>query len=194
MNPTEVSQILNSAATGQVANAEALAPLLFEELNEVAARQLRRESPGHTLEPGALVNEAYLKLADQKDVDWRGKSHFLAVSARVMRRILVDHARGKHRQKRGGERRRIELRDDMQIGGRAEADIAALDEALEKLRRADQLLAQIVEMRFFAGMTVAEVAAALGMSKRSVEAQWTLVKSWLKRELAEFDSRSEEAS
>jgi RNA polymerase sigma factor (TIGR02999 family) len=150
-------------------------------------RQLASESPGHLLQPTALVHEAFLRMINQDGVDWRGRSHFLAISAQMMRRILVDDARGRLRVKRGGDRTRILLTDETTISPREDADVLAVDEALTNLAELDPEQARIVELRFFAGMTVDEVAAVLGQSKRTVERKWTAIRAWLRRELSGGD-------
>lgn len=165
--------------------AEQLMPLVYDDMRALAANYLRQERPGHTLDPTALVNEAYLRLADQRRVSWRGKTHFFAVGANIMRRILVDYARSKHRQKRGGDRQRIALHDDLRLNLRSDEDLLAVDEAIEVLAERDSRQAKIVELRFFGGLTVGEVAEVLGVSKRTVEAEWTMIRAWLRRELSE---------
>jgi RNA polymerase sigma factor (TIGR02999 family) len=165
-----------------------LAPLVYDELRRVAARYLRREAPGNTLQPTALVHEAFLKLAGQHRVDWQGRTHVLAIGAQAMRRILVDHAKRKRRVKRGGGMKRIEFDEAAALSPQRDEDLLAVDEALEKLASIDERQARIVEMRFFGGMTVEEVAQALGVSKRTVEGEWTMVRAWLRRELAKDDS------
>jgi RNA polymerase sigma-70 factor (ECF subfamily) len=135
----------------------------------------------------ALVHEAFLRLVDQDDVDWRGRSHFLAVGATAMRQILVDHARKRLALKRGGGRPRVAFSEDLAVSPRRDADVLALDEALEKLAAIDQRRAKIVEMRFFAGMTEKEIAVALDVSKSTVEKQWNATSRWLRLELEEPD-------
>ncbi|HEV3024823.1 MAG TPA: ECF-type sigma factor [Pirellulales bacterium] len=164
-----------------------LVPLVYDELRRLAARYLRRESRGNTLQPTALVNEAFLKLAGQQRVDWQGRTHVLAIGAKAMRRILVDHAKRKRRLKRGGGLNRIQLDDAAALSPERDEDLLAVDEALEKLAGVDERQATIVELRFFGGMTVEEVAQALGVSKRTVESEWTMVRAWLRRELAKGD-------
>ena len=182
---TELTRILSHISSGDKAAADRLMPLVYDHLRSMAATYLRRESPGHTLQPTALVNEAYLKLVDQRNVDWRGKTHFFAVSAEIMRRILVDYARSKKRQKRGGDFERIKLHTDLQISRDRDDDLLAVDEAIDKLAKKDSRQAKIVELRFFGGLTVAEVAEVLGISKRTVEAEWTVIRAWLRRELSD---------
>jgi RNA polymerase sigma factor (TIGR02999 family) len=162
---------------------DVLLPAMYEELRSLARRYLSREGGEHTLQPTALVHEAWMRLIDQHSVDWKGRTHFFALGAQAMRRVLVDHARGRLRKKRGGDRTRVMLREDVALSREHDADVLAVDEALEKLSRIDPRQASIVELRFFAGLDMAEVAEALGVSKRTVEADWTAVKAWLRREL-----------
>lgn len=178
-----LTDIVNELATGVPGTAERLFPLLYDQFHGLAANYLRGERRGHTLSPTALVHEAYLKLIDQDRVHWQGKTHFFAVGAQVMRRILVDHARHKQRIKRGGGRLRIELNDQIALSPQQDEDVIAIDEALAKLARLDPRQALIVELRFFGGLNVAEVADAISVSKRTVEAEWTAVRAWLRREL-----------
>jgi RNA polymerase sigma factor (TIGR02999 family) len=158
---------------------------LYDEFRALARGLLSRESPAHTLQTTALVNEAYLRLVDQTKVDWKGRTHFFAVGAQAMRRVLVDHARRKNRTKRGGGRLRVSLAGIAALSARREADVLAVHEAIEELAQRDARQAQIVELRFFAGLTVAEVAAVLGVSRRTVEAEWTMIRAWLRRRLRE---------
>lgn len=180
-----LNEILAQAGPGHPPVAGQLFPLVYDDLRELASNYLRREKPGHTLQSTALVNEAFLKLIDQTRVNWQGRTHFFAVGAEIMRRILVDHARTKQRQKRGGDRQRIELHDDLQISAQRDEDLLAVDEAIAKLSERDPRQAKIVELRFFGGLTVAEVAEVLGVSKRTVEAEWTMIRAWLRRELSD---------
>ncbi len=168
------------------APAEELMPLVYDELRRLARHYLRGERPGHTLEPTALVHEAYLRLVDQAQDNWRGRTHFFAVGARVMRHLLVDHARGKGRAKRGGDWRRVTLAEGTPwaASGLDRDDLLALDAAIDKLSRVDEREARVVELRFFAGLKVREVASLLGVSKRTVEDDWAHARVWLRRELA----------
>ena len=179
----DTTQLLADVVSGKKDAAERLMPLVFDELHSLAERLLRRESPGHTLQPTALVNEAYVRMVGHSKIDWKGKTHFFAIGARNMRRILVDHARGKKRQKRGGEMHRIPLTDDLCVSNRNDQDVLAIEEALQKLAKLDPRQAQIVELRFYGALTVEEVAEVLGVSKRTVESDWTMVRAWLRREL-----------
>jgi RNA polymerase sigma factor (TIGR02999 family) len=181
----ELTQVLDAIDDGDNAAADRLMPLVYDDMRALAADYMKRETPGHTLQPTALVNEAFLKLVDQSRVEWAGRSHFFAVGAEIMRRILVDHARAKKRVKRGGDRERLELTEDCQVSPSPSVDLLAIDEALAKLAKRDARQAKIVELRFFGGLTVEEVAGVLGMSKRTVEAEWTMIRAWLRRELAD---------
>lgn len=181
---SQVTQVIGELVAGDRSAAERLFPLLYDAFHELAGRYLKSERSGHTFSPTALVHEAYLKLVDQTRVQWQGKTHFFAIGAQAMRRILVDHARHRQRQKRGGGRDRIELDESVAISPQRDEDLIAVDEALGKLAQVDARQAAIVELRFFGGMSVAEVAEVLGVSKRTVEAEWTMVRAWLRRELS----------
>ena len=169
------------------ASAEQLMPLVYDELHRLAERFMRGERTDHTLQPTALVHEAYLKLVDQSRVSWQGRTHFLAVGAQAMRRILIDHARGHGRAKRGAGWRRITLTHEVlpSVGGDLDVEqLLSLNAALEKLAQLDERQARIVVLRFFGGLDVAEVASVLGVSKRTAEGDWTFARAWLRRELA----------
>lgn len=165
-----------------------LLDLVYNDLRSLAATHIRREGPGHTLQPTALAHEVFMVLVDQTKVDWKGRSHFLAIASQAMRRILIDHARGRDRQKRGGGWKRIELSEQGEPTAPGQSsglvDVEALDRALQKLSELDERQAKIVEMRYLGGMTVEEVAEALGVSKRTVEGDWTMARAWLRKELA----------
>jgi RNA polymerase sigma factor (TIGR02999 family) len=162
-----------------------LAETVYEELRQLAASYLSREHPGHFLQPTALVHEAFLKLARQEDVSWRGRSHFLAISAQAMRRILVDQARARLSKKRGGGGHRVPLQDELVISLERMDDVLDLDESIRKLEALDPIDAKIVELRFFAGMNMDEIAEVIGKPKRTVERKWTAIRAWLRRELSE---------
>jgi RNA polymerase sigma factor (TIGR02999 family) len=181
---SEATRIVNALATGDPHAAEELLPLVYDEFRRLADDYLRQETRAHTLQPTALVHEAYLKLIDQTRVNWQGRTHFFAVGAQAMRRILVDHARARHRAKRGGGWQRIELDDHLLLSPDRDADLLAVDEAIEKLALLDPRQARIVELRFFGGLTMDEVAEVIGVSKRTVENEWTIIRAWLRRELA----------
>ena len=160
-----------------------IVPLVQEELRQIARRCLRNERPNHSLQATALVNEAYLRLIDARRVDWQNRAHFLAMSARLMRRVLVDYARTKGADKRGGDLVRVSLSE---VGDRADdigEDVVALSDALETLEKIDVRKARIVELRFFAGLTVDETAAVLDVSPQTVARDWTFAKAWLRHEL-----------
>lgn len=184
-NQGELTQLLTQLElTKAGAKAQELMPMVYDELRVVARKFLRGERAGHTLQPTALVHEAYLKLIDQSRVDWRGRTHFFAVSASVMRRILIDHHRTRRRIKRGGELRRVALEDTVLGSGAGEIDFLELNDALDSLAQLDPNQACVVELRFFGGLAVEEVAELLGVSKRKIEAEWTHAKAWLKSRLA----------
>ncbi len=184
MEARDVTQLLVAASGGDAKAAEALLPVVYDDLRRRAQAMMRREGGGHTLQATALVHEAYMRLIQQDRVDWQGRAHFFAIAAQIMRRILVDHARGRLRAKRGGGQAKVSLDEGLPLTTERDADVVALDDALQRLATLDPRQAQIVEMRFFGGLTVEEVALALGVSKRTVEAEWTLIKAWMRRELS----------
>ena len=188
---TEPTRMLQDLSQGQKKAAEELMPLVYTEFQRLARKQLSGEAEGHTLQPTALVNEVYLKLIQQDRVDWKGKTHFFAIGAQAMRRILIDHARKRNRIKRGGDRARVEFDADLALSPGKDEDLLALEDALEKLEKLDERQARIVELRFFGGLTVAEVAEVLGVSKRTVESDWTMVRAWLRRELVEGENETQ---
>lgn len=180
----EVLRIFESINAGDRSAVDQLIPFVYDELRALAGKFLTRERPGHTFQPSDLVNEAYLRLVDQERVDWQGKTHFFAVGAQAMRRILVDHARSKLRKKRGERPQRVELTESLRISTEREGDVLALEEALERLEKIDADQARIVELRFFGGLTVSEVAQVMQVSKRTVEREWVMIRAWLRRELS----------
>ncbi len=169
------------------AAAKRLMPLAYDELHALASHYLRQERAGHTLQPTALVHEAYLRLVDQTRVDWRDRTHFVAVAAQSMRRILVDHARAHLAAKRGGGWSRITLSDCTQLTEHSEVDVIALDEVLSELARLNERHARIVELRFFGGLTIEETARALDLSSTTVEDSWTVARAWLRARLSQGD-------
>lgn len=183
----DLNEVLTRASAGDEAAAAIFMQSLYDDFRRVAAAQLRREPPGHTLQPTALVHEAFLRLIDQRRVSWQGRSHFIAVGAEAMRRILVDHARAANRVKRGGERRRVEMDDRLTVSPRDNQDVIAVDEALNDLAKLDPRQAKIVELRFFGGMTNDEVAHVLGVSRATIDRQWRVVKAWLREQLQDED-------
>jgi RNA polymerase sigma factor (TIGR02999 family) len=178
-----VTQLLIGWSKGDKAALDALLPLVYEELRNQAARYLRRERVGHTLQTTALIHEAYIKLVDQKNVHWQNRAHFFGIAAQLMRRILVDHARTKKRAKRGGSDIRVSFNEANMLGQARDLDIVALDEALERLAAMDEQQSRIVELRFFSGLTVEETAEVLSISPATVKRDWSMAKAWLHREL-----------
>jgi len=184
---SRVTQLLEKLQPGDHQTADRLFAEVYTELRARAAGYLRRERKSHTLRPTELVHEAYLKLVDQTRVDWRGKVHFLAIAAGAMRRILVDHARRRGAAKRGGNRHRIALDDNLVIESHRDVNLLALEDALTKLTNLAPRQAQMIELRFFGGLSVAEVAKEMEIPKRSAEREWTMVRAWLRRELSTSD-------
>ena len=160
-----------------------LLPIIYDELKRIAANYLRRERPDHTLQPTALVNEAYMKMIDITQVSWQNKAHFLGVAANQMRRILVDHARQHNAQKRGGEFHILTLNEEIDASDEQRSDLIALDDALTELSRMDETKARIVELRYFGGLTMEEVAEVLDVSVITVKRHWKMAKAWLYGEL-----------
>jgi RNA polymerase sigma-70 factor (ECF subfamily) len=180
----EASQILNEISAGDRSNVDQLMLLVYDDLRSLAHRQLSRDV-SNTLNPTAVVHEVFIKLVDRQNIDWRGESHFYAVSAKAMRHILVDYAREKTAQKRGGDRQRIPWADDVALSAERDEDVLALDEALNVLAEINEQRALIVEMRFFAGMTIKEVSEALGIAERTIGKQWSATRLWLRKHLEE---------
>lgn len=183
--PENITQLLNQWSDGDERALDRLTPLVYEELRQLAARYLRRERPGHTMQTTALINEAYLRLIDAKEVRWQGRAHFFAIAANLMRRILVDHARQRNAAKRGGSPLHVTLDRIVATAKQSNVDVLAIDEALTKLAAIDRQQAQIVELRFFSGLSVEETAAALGISPRTVKRDWSVARAWLRREIGE---------
>jgi RNA polymerase sigma-70 factor (ECF subfamily) len=182
--PGEVTNLLQELKQGNRTAEERLIPLVYSELRRIAAAYLRGESPGNSLQPTALVHEAYLRLTSIKEVDWQSRSHFFAVSATIMRRILVDHARSIQTRKRGGGWDAVSVNEAILPSPEHGPEIVALDEALTRLSEFAPRQAKVVELRFFAGMDADEVGAALGISSRTVKRDWRIAKAWLFKELA----------
>ena len=182
--PGDVTLLLRQVKAGDSAAESRLLELVYPQLRKIARQYLRRERTGHTLQPTALVNEAYMQLVGQMDKDWQNRSHFYAVAAQSMRRILVDYARQRKAAKRDGNRQRVELTDALAIPGERLDEILAIDEALKRLAEFDPRRAKVVEMRFFGGMTEDEAAEVLGVAPRTVKRDWNAAKAWLHGELA----------
>jgi RNA polymerase sigma factor (TIGR02999 family) len=177
-----ITELLVAWRQGDEDALDRLAPLVYKELRRLAQWQMRRERAGHTLQATALVNEAYLRLVDINRVEWQNRAHFFAIAGRQMRRVLVDAARARGNQKRGGDVQKVSLAEGLCIPDRHE-DVVALDAALEALTQTDERKARVVEMRFFAGLSVAEIAGVLNVSPDTVKRDWKLAKAWLGREL-----------
>jgi RNA polymerase sigma factor (TIGR02999 family) len=185
----EVTQLLNAMANGDLNAASQVLPLVYTELRQLAAQRLAHQQPGQTLQPTALVHEAYLRLVgDGQEPRWNGRGHFLAAAAEAMRHILVDNARRKRRAKHGGGRQRVPLDDAVPAPPASADDLLALDEALTRLAAEDPEAARVVQLRYFAGLSVEEAAEALGMSRAAAYRHWTFARAWLLEELAGDES------
>ncbi len=182
--PEQVTGLLLAWSGGDETALEKLMPLVYAELHRLAKRYMGREHAGHTLQTSALVNEAYLRLIDAHGVRWQNRAHFFAVSAQIMRRILVDFARAKQNLKRGGGAQQITLDEGSVVSPERSADLLALDQALERLAKLNARQSHVVELRYFGGLNEAEVAEVLKVSPRTVRNYWSLAKAWLYRELS----------
>ncbi|MEP6946392.1 MAG: sigma-70 family RNA polymerase sigma factor [Acidobacteriota bacterium] len=182
---SNITEMLREWSDGKREALDSLLPLVYDELHRQAARYLRKERPGHTLQTTALIHEAYLKLIDRRDVNWESRMHFFAVAAQAMRQILVDYAKAKHRIKRGGDNIRLSLAETMSVvEGEKGVDLIALDEALNKLDRLDAQQARVVELKYFSGLSLEETAEALHVSRATVGRDWEAARAWLHRELS----------
>jgi RNA polymerase sigma-70 factor (ECF subfamily) len=181
--PEDITQILQEVSGGNREAPARLMPLIYDELRRLADYYLRRERPDHTLQPTALVHEAYLKLIDQTRVDWQNRAHFFGVAAQLMRRILVDHARRHRASKRGGFQQKLTLDEAVDYSQTRDVDLVKLDDALTALAKFDARQSRIVELRFFGGLTIEETAEALGISPATVKVDWSMAKAWLRREI-----------
>jgi RNA polymerase sigma factor (TIGR02999 family) len=191
--PPNVTQLLIGWGKGDKEALDELLPIVYDELRQQAARYLRRERAGHTLQTTALIHEAYLRLVDQKNVKWQNRAHFFGIAAQLMRRILVDHARGKKRAKRGGSDIRVSLNEATAMAKTQDLDVLAIDEALNRLTEIDEQQGKIVELRFFSGMTVEETAEVLGISTATVKRDWSMARAWLHREISGESSKNEQS-
>lgn len=180
---TEVTRLLKEWSSGQEQALERLVPQIHSELRKLAASYLRRERPDHTLQPTALVNEAFLKLIDQRAVQWQNRAHFFGIAAQAMRRILVDYARAHAAGKRGDGARKLPLDEEMLIGGVRDIELLALDEALTRLVAIDPQQSRVVELRFFGGLTLEETAEVMRISPATVGREWRMAKAWLFAEI-----------
>ncbi len=187
--PHEVTKLLIAWGSGDQAALDKLIPLIYDELRRLARHYMKREPAGHTLQTTALVDEAYLRLIEQKDVKWQNRAHFFAISAQLMRRILVSMARARHADKRGGEAPRVSLDEALVISDERAAELVALDDAMKELASLDPRRCQVVELRYFGGLSVEETAEVLKISPDTVMREWKRAKAWLYSEL-DNDSRT----
>ena len=187
MEPTprnDVTELLVAWSNGNQAARDQLMGVVYDELHRLARRYMRRESPGHTLQTSALLNEAFLRLVDQKNVQWQNRAHFFGIAAQMMRRILVDYARSRNYEKRGGGMRALSLDEALIVSDARNEEVVNVHEALERLTEFDSRKGQIVELRFFGGLSIEETAEVLGVSPGTVMRDWTLAKAWLRREMS----------
>jgi RNA polymerase sigma factor (TIGR02999 family) len=182
-SPQEVTQLLQEYSQGDKQALDSLMPLVYQELHRLAVRYLRRESAGHTLQATALINEAYLRLVDQRHVDWHNRAQFYGIAAQLMHRILVDHARGRLAAKRGGAAQKVTLSDAQKLTGMEDLDLIALDDALKGLEAIDPQNSRIVQLRFFGGLGIEETAEVMGVSPATIKRGWNLARAWLFREM-----------
>jgi len=178
-----VTRLLADVRLGRREALDRLLPVVHGELHRIAAAYMRRERVDHTLQPTALVNEAYLRLVDQRDVEWHDRAHFFGVAAKLMRLILVDHARARRAAKRAGDAERVPIDEAVLATGGRDVDLLALDEALDRLAAMDERLGRVVELRYFGGLTTAETAEVVGVSTATIERDWSTARGWLRREL-----------
>lgn len=181
--PHDVTQLLVAWSNGDEAARDELIPLVYDELHRLAHQHMHRERPGHTLQTSALVNEAFVRLVDQRNVHWQNRSHFFGIAAQMMRRVLVDYARSRQAEKRGGDAVQVTLHDELIVSDEKNDEVVALDDALTSLAGLDPRKCQIVEMRFFAGLSIEETAGVLSISPGTVMREWTLAKAWLRKEI-----------
>ena len=186
--PDGVTRLLGAWRAGDDHALDEVMSLVYGELRRLAARYLHRERAGHTFEAHDLIHEAFLRLVDQRQVDWRNRSHFFAIAAQSMRRVLIDHARRRSASRRVGEVRHLLPTDEAELAVKTDADLLALDEALTELAAADEPLARVVELRYFGGFDHEEIAELLGVSNATVRRRWRLAKAWLYRRLSESET------
>lgn len=184
MDASEFADILNAAAAGNASALDRLFPLVYQDLRQRAAGYLRGERPGHTLQPTALAHEAYLRLVGQRDYPWKNRAHFMAMAARAMRSILVDHARKRNAQKRGGGQSPVAIHTTLVVEGGPPVGFDDLDRALVDLARLSERQARVVELRYFGGLSIEETGEALGISPMTVKRDWATARAWLYRELS----------
>ena len=183
--PPNVTQLLEDLSAGKEHALDDLLPVVHSELRRQAARYLRRERHNHTLQPTALVNEAFIRLVDQRNVRWQNRAHFFGIAAQAMRRILIDHARTQQRIKRGGIQQNVTLDEGMLAAAARSIDVLALDQALTRLAAIDARQARVVELRFFAGLSVEETATVMDISAATVKREWSMAKAWLYTQLSQ---------
>jgi RNA polymerase sigma-70 factor (ECF subfamily) len=183
-SPGQVSLLLSDLQQGKADAASKLMPLVYGELRRLAAHYLRQESPGHTLQPTALVHEVYLKLVEQGNASWQSRAHFFGIASRLMREILVEHARKRRALKRGGLQQKVQLAEALAVAPNRPIELVALDEALRRLEKLDPQQSRIVELRFFGGLSIEETAEVLGVASRTVKRDWSVARVWLHREIA----------
>lgn len=181
----QVTQLLIDWSNGDTAAVDKLMPLVYDELRRLARYYMRRERAGATLQTTALVNEAYLRLVDQKKVQWQNRAHFFAIAAQLMRRILIDRARKRYNSKRGGDVRKVSLDQAAIVSTGRSSDLVALDEALTDLEAIDQRKSKVVELRFFGGLNIEETAEVMSISPATVQREWSMAKAWLYREISQ---------
>lgn len=192
-SPTDVTELLRAWSNGDGSALERLVPLVYQELRSLAQRYMRQERADHTLQATSLINEAYLRLIDVNRIQWQSRAHFIAVAAQTMRRILVEFARRRHRQKRGGDVVLVALDESQDIGHDKGADLVALSDALTALTSFDARMGQVVELRFFGGLSVEETADVLHVSPETVMRDWKTAKAWLLRELSQGNPENRRA-
>jgi RNA polymerase sigma factor (TIGR02999 family) len=179
----QVTRLLNDWSDGDSTALDELIPIIYDELRSLAAHYLRRERADHTLQPTALVHEAYFRLVDQKEVRWQSRAHFFGIAAQMMRRVLIDHAKSQGRAKRGGGRQKVDLDQAAGLSEEQASEVMALDDALEALARIDPRKSKIVELRYFGGLSVEETAEVLGVSPNTIMRDWAMAKAWLYNEI-----------
>ena len=190
-SPADVTSLLNKFAAGDQEAAAELVPLVYKELRRLAARRLRHERPDHTLQATALVHEAYVKLAAQRDAKWQNRAQFFGVASQVMRRILVDYARGQQRIRRGGKQQKVSLDDVVLVSPERSEEVLSVHESLSRLEKLDARQAQTVELRYFGGLTVEEIAEVVGISTKTVMRELNVAKAWLYGDLKEGHAEAE---
>ena len=179
-SPNEVTRLLVAWGNGDQAALDQLMPLVYSELHRLAHRHIKKERPGHTLQTSALLNEAFLRLVDQRDVHWHGRAHFFSIAAQMMRRILVDYARSRRYAKRGGDAQQVSFNEELPVSRQISANVVEVHEALNELANIDERKSKVVELKFFGGLSNEETAEVLGVSPGTVMRDWTLAKAWLR--------------